>query len=161
MRSRSASALLFHFLLCGFLLRGVAVAAEPAQHCARADLVLWGDGRHDDTFALNAWLRGEDAVWAFDGAPVGDTIAGHAFRLSSAIYITAGSGRVLRDFRLSWPERGETVSGKAVLSGTDPDKPPVSEGVHIVGGDSGEGVPFDAPDLTPGKADPQTSCAVS
>ncbi len=156
MRSRSASALLCLFLFCG-----TAAAAEPPQRCGRADLVLWGDGRHDDTFALNAWLRGEDAVWAADGEPVGDRIAGRAFRLSAAIYVAAGSGRILREFRFLWPERGETVSGTSIHTGHDPDKAPVMDGVQIVGGDAGEGVPFDHPDLTPITPDARASCATS
>src|SRR5260221_12645491 len=57
-----------------------ARAAEP-QHCARAEIALWGDGRHDDTAALNAWLRGEDAAWAASGHPGGTAIAGRSFRL--------------------------------------------------------------------------------
>ena len=65
----------------------------------RVPVVLWGDGRHDDTAALNAWLRGHDAIWADTGEPVGAAIGGRSFRLSSAIYVQAGTGRVLRDFR--------------------------------------------------------------
>jgi hypothetical protein len=159
MRSRSASA---GFLFLGALLLAPVIArAEPPQHCTRTDTVLWGDGRHDDTFALNAWLRGEDVAWADSGDPVGDAITGHDFRLSSAIYVTAGSGRVLRDFRLLWPERHETVSGGTIISGTDPNKAPVSTGINIVGGDSTEGVAFDDPNVTPAKADPRASCATS
>jgi hypothetical protein len=66
----------------------------------------------------------------------------------------------MRDFRLLWPERGETVSGGAIVSGDDPDKAPVSTNIAIVGGDSGEGVPFDIAD--PAVAhDSKASCATS
>jgi hypothetical protein len=159
MRSRSASA---GFLLLSVLFSAVPIAAraEPPPQCVRADIVLWGDGKHDDTFALNAWLRGENIAWADSGDAVGNEIAGRAFRLMDAIYITAGSGRVMRDFRLLWPERGETVSGGTIVSGDDPDKPPVSTDVAIVGGDPGEGVPFDAPDPVVAH-DPKASCATS
>jgi hypothetical protein len=136
-----------------------AFAAEPQQRCVRADIVLWGDGRHDDTVALNAWLRGEDAVWAASGEPVGAAIAGRSFHLSAAVYVSAGSGRTLQDFRLLWPERGETVSGGTILSGSDPDRAPVTAGINIVGGDAGEGLPFDMPG--PAAHDPQASCATS
>src|SRR5262245_37300895 len=123
----------------------IPTAAAERQECVRAEIVLWGDGRHDDTFALNAWLRGENAIWADNGAAVGAMISGRSFRLSAAIYVQAGCGRVLHDFRMEWPERGEVVSGGTILSGDDPDKEPVMSGISIVGGDPGEGVPFDMP----------------
>lgn len=135
-------------------------AAEP-QRCVRAEIVLWGDGRHDDTQALNAWLRGEDAVWADSGAAVGAAIAGRSFRLSQAVYVRAGTGRSLQDFRLLWPERGEVVSGGTILAGTDPDRAPATSDISIVGGDPGEGQPFDLPDAAPARQDEVESCATS
>ena len=118
-----------------------AQAAEP-QHCVRAEIVLWGDGRHDDSAALNAWLGGAAAIWAESGEPVGAAIAGHSFRLL-------------------WPERGETVSGGSIVSGSDPAKPPIVAGVSISGGDAGEGVPFETPDDAPTGRDDQARCAIS
>jgi hypothetical protein len=137
-----------------------STAAEP-QHCVKAEIVLSGDGRHDDTHALNAWLRGEDAIWADSGAPVGAAISGRSFRLSAAIYVRAGTGRVLENFRLLWPERGETVSGDTILAGGDPDQAPQMSGVEIVGGDPGEGKPLDLPDPAPAQRDDAESCATS
>ena len=100
------------------------IAALPAlaatQDCTRVPVVLWGDGRHDDTAALNAWLRGQDAIWADTGAAVGAAIGGRSFRLSSAIYVQAGTGRILRDFRLEWPERREIVTGGTIAAGQIP-----------------------------------------
>jgi hypothetical protein len=141
----------------------IAAFSEDAapQDCVRLPVVLWGDGRHDDTAALNAWLRGHAAIWADTGTPVGAAIGGRRFRLSSAIYVQAGSGRVLRDFRLEWPERGEVVTGGTIMAGNDPDAAPVQSGVSIVGGDPGEGMPFDAPDREPEQARREASCAVS
>ena len=136
-----------------------ASAAAP-QDCVKADVILWGDGKHDDTSALNAWLRGHDAIWADSGRSAGDTISGRSFRLTAAIYVNAGSGRILHDFRLEWPERGETVSGGTILAGTDPDKEPVLSGVSVVGGDAGEGKPFDAPDQASDRHG-DASCATS
>ena len=148
-------------LLCAiFLALSPALAAEPPR-CVRGDLVLWGDGRHDDTVALNAWLRGEDLAWAETGEPVGEAIAGHVFRLSSAIYVLGGTGRRLDSFRLIWPERGETVSGSSVLAGEDPDQPPVLSGVEIAGGDPGEGVPIETPEIAPRDRRDPARCAVS
>jgi len=110
-----------------------AQAAET-QHCVAADIVLWGDARHDDTAALNAWFAGKDLVWADSGAPVGERIAGRSFRLSGAVYARAGSGRRLEDFRMVWPERGETVAGSAIATGSNPDAAPVATGISILGG---------------------------
>jgi hypothetical protein len=141
----------------------IVVSAEAAerQDCVHADIVLWGDGRHDDTAALSAWLRGAEAIWATSGEPVGAAIAGHSFRLSDAVYVPGGSGRRLEDFRLLWPERGETVSGGTIVAGSDPDKPPTASGISIVGGDPGEGVPFEVPDPSPSDHHDQASCATS
>src|SRR5205823_1580573 len=137
-----------------------ALAVE-APHCARGDLVLWGDGVHDDTAALNAWLRGDSLVWAATGEPVGEAIADRIFRLSSAIYVPGGTGRQLKRFRLVWPERGETVTGGSVQSGDDPNEAPVVTGVEIVGGDPGEGMPLETPDITRIDRSNPARCAVS
>ncbi len=135
--------------------------APPPQHCVPAEVVLWGDGQHDDTRALNAWLRGTDAIWGTSGQPVGAAIAGHEFRLSAAIYVTGGTGRKLMDFRMMWPGRGETVTGGTIAAGADPAQPPVTSGIRIVGGDPGEGKAFDIPDPEPAKPDAEASCATS
>lgn len=156
---RSISASILGVVLC--LLAPSGAEAAERQHCVRTDIVLWGDGRHDDTQALNAWLRGEEVAWADSGEPVGAAISGHDFRLSAAIYVTAGSDRRLENFRLSWPERGETVTGGTIQSPADPAQEPVTTGVQIVGGDPGEGKPFDAPEIAPAVPDPQASCATS
>jgi len=137
-----------------------ALAAEGTR-CARGDIVLWGDGRHDDTAALNAWLQGDNLVWAESGEAVGDGITGRSFRLSAAIYVPGGTGRRLESFRLVWPERGETVTGGTVRAGDDPDLAPLLSGVEIVGGDPGEGVPIDTPDVSPHDRRDPARCAVS
>jgi hypothetical protein len=137
-----------------------SLAAEP-QRCVRADIVLWGDGRHDDSAALNAWFGGADAVWAESGGPVGTAIAGHSFRLSAPVFVPAGTGRRLEAFRMLWPERGEIVSGGSIVSGSDAAKAPILSGIDIVGGDPGEAVPFEAPDPAPTGRDDQASCGIS
>jgi hypothetical protein len=147
-------------LLAMTLMSGRAAGTEP-QHCVRVEIILWGDGKHDDTLALNAWLEGRDAIWADTGDRVGAAISGRSFRLSAAVYVRAGTGRVLDDFRLEWPERGETVSGGTILAGGDPDQAPQMSGVEIVGGDPDEGKPFDLPDPDPARRDEQESCATS
>ena len=150
------------FLLAGFLAlsQAPALAAETPQ-CARGDMVLWGDGTHDDTAALNAWLRGDNLVWATTGEPVGEAIADRVFRLSSAVYVPGGTGRRLDRFRLVWPERGETVTGGTVRSGDDPDAAPIVTGVEIVGGDLGEGVPLETPDIARIDRSNPARCTVS
>jgi hypothetical protein len=148
-------------VLLVFSALSVTSAQADEKRCTRTQNILWGDGRHDDTVALNAWLKGEEAVWADTGKSVGAVITGHSFRLSSAIYVIGGTGRSLSEFRLLFPERGETVTGGMVRAGSDPNQPPVSTGVSIAGGDSGEGVPFDAPDPAPVRADDKAACPIS
>jgi hypothetical protein len=151
--------------LSAFVLALAPVWAMPAradeQRCVRTENILWGDGRHDDAVALNGWLKGEDAVWAATGEPVGTAIAGHNFRLSAAIYVIGGTARTLENFRLLFPERGETVAGGTIRAGNDPDQPPVSTGVTIAGGDSGEGIPFEAQDPAPSRPDEKAACPIS
>lgn len=136
---------------------GPALAASP--DCTPP--VLWGDGEHDDTLALNAWLRGETVIWADSDKEVGATISGRTFRLTDAIYVQSGTGRRLENFRLIWPERGETVSGATMLAGGDPAKPPNAAGLQIEGGDPGEGVAFEAPDPAPEDRDHPKRCLTS
>lgn len=146
-----------------FALAHAAVAAPSLadkQRCVHPAVILWGDGRHDDTKALQAWLRGADALWGDSGAPVGATIARRVFRLSAAIYVDGGSGRTLNDFRFVWPERGETVSGGTIRTGNDPEAEPMMAGIRIVGGDPGEARPMASPPLAvPHPRD--ASCGIS
>jgi hypothetical protein len=153
------------FFVIGYAIVGIValslVARAERQHCVHSDIVLWGDGRHDDSAALNAWLRGADAIWADSGKPVGASITGRSFRLSAAVYVAGGTGRRLDDFRMLWPERGETVAGGTILTGTDPDGAPALSGVSIAGGDPGEGIPFEAPEPGSASRDAEASCGIS
>ncbi|HZU89647.1 MAG TPA: hypothetical protein VE993_10370, partial [Stellaceae bacterium] len=63
------------------LFAGLVPAPAAPDSCRPTPLALWGDGRHDDTAALNAWFRGDKVVWADSGRPVGPEIAGHTFKL--------------------------------------------------------------------------------
>jgi hypothetical protein len=125
-----------------------AIAEEPSK-CAAAPHLLWGDGEHDDTAALNAWFQGETVIWAQTHDAVGGEIADRTFLLSSAIYISSGTGRKLERFRMVWPERKETVSGGAIVVGNNPDQPPVADGITKIGADPDEGVPYETPDPEP------------
>ncbi len=125
-----------------------AIAEEPSK-CAAAPHLLWGDGEHDDTAALNAWLQGETVIWAQTHDAVGEEISDRTFLLSSAIYISSGTGRKLERFRMVWPERKETVSGGVIVAGNDPDQPPVADGITKIGADPDEGVPYETPDPEP------------
>lgn len=49
--------------------------------------VLWGDGRHDDTAALNAWGAGRPVVYP-DGTPVTKVIANSVFLITGTIHIS-------------------------------------------------------------------------
>ena len=140
------------FILAAFFAMIAVSAPAKAQDqskCAAAPRVLWGDGEHDDTAALNAWFRGETVTWAQTHEKVGAEIAGRSFLLSSVVYISSGTGRKLERFRMVWPERRETVSGGTIRSSDDPDQPPVAEGVTTVGADPDEGVPYKTPDPEP------------
>jgi hypothetical protein len=138
-----------------------APGSMPGSKCAATQLVLWGDGRHDDTAALNAWFRGEGVAWAQTGAPVGSEIAGHVFRLTGPVYIPSGTGRRIERFQLVWPERRERVSGGVIIAGRDPAKPPVATSLTKIGSQPYEGVPFKTPDRKPGDDHAGTNCLVS
>lgn len=139
----SSAALLFAVLV-------VAPAiAEERSDCAAGSAVLWGDGEHDDTAALNAWFRGETVSWADTHKPIGAEIVDRTFLLSSTVYISGGTGLRLEHFRMIWPWRKETVSGGTILTGNDPDAEPRTEGIDMVGADPDEGVPYKAPDPEP------------
>ena len=128
-------------ILLAALLALSAAKAEEQSKCAAAPHLLWGDGEHDDTAALNAWFRGETVIWAQTHETVGAAIADRTFLLSSVVYISSGTGRKLERFRMVWPDRQETVSGGTIRSGDDPDQPPVAEGVTTIGADPDDGVP--------------------
>ncbi len=49
--------------------------------------VLWGDGRHDDTIALNAWGAGRPVVRP-DGTPVGKVLRDLTCIITGAVTIT-------------------------------------------------------------------------
>jgi hypothetical protein len=140
---------LFAATLLAALLALSAAKAEEQSKCAAAPHLLWGDGEHDDTAALNAWFRGETVTWGQTHETVGVEIADRTFLLSSVIYISSGTGRKLERFRMVWPDRQETVSGGTIRSGDDPDQPPVAEGVTTIGADPDEGVPYEGPATEP------------
>src|SRR6516162_8992309 len=89
-------------------LLSVALAMPPAlaaekPDCEAAGLALWGDGKHDDTKALNAWFRGDRVAWAQTGRVIGPEIADHDFLLSSTVFIPSGTGLRFERFQMIWP----------------------------------------------------------
>ncbi len=148
-------------LLLAAALGSPPIGAAESPKCIGEHLVLWGDGRHDDTAALNAWFAGETVVWGETHQPVGAEIAGHDFLLSSTIYVPGGTGRRLEGFQMMWPYRGERVSGGAIVSGSDPDQPPVTSGLAKVNSDPDEGVPYDAASPQPDRGVSASACLVS
>ena len=96
-------------LLAALIVISPATAEEQTK-CAAAPPVLWGDGEHDDTAALNAWFRGETVVWADTHQAVGSEIADRTFLLSSTVYIHSGMDRKMERFQMVWPQRNEVVS---------------------------------------------------
>lgn len=137
-----------------------AAAAEPSK-CAAGTIVLWGDGEHDDTAALNAWFRGDPVVWGDTQEEIGAVISDRSFLLSQTVYAPGGTGRTLERFRFLWPERHETVTGDALATGRNPDAPPSELNVRIVGGDSGEGVAVEVPDPAPHHGGDPPKCLIS
>jgi hypothetical protein len=152
------------FRLARFLL--IAVAALPSawaadsSRCGATLFVLWGDGRHDDSVALNAWFRGDPVVWGQTGRSIGPQIADHVFRLTAPIYIPSGTGRRIDHFKFFWPERKEVVAGGMIVSGIDPNQPPVATGLAKIGAGPNEGVPYPSKIPKPATAD-RTNCLIS
>ncbi len=105
--------------------RPPALAAEKPD-CEVAGLALWGDGKHDDTKALNAWFKGGRVVWAQTGRAIGPEIIGHDFLLSSTVFVPSGTDRRFERFQMIWPARKERISGGTILTGNDPDKPAIA-----------------------------------
>ena len=143
--------------LLSLTLTAAPAAAEPPPHCT--PLPLWADGRHDDTLALNAWLRGDPVHWADTGKAVGAEIDGGRFLLSAPIYVESGTGRRLVHFSMVWPRTGEHMTGGTIAAGDDPDAAPQVSGVSKSGGDPGEGKPFD--DHATGAPKPPPTCFIS
>lgn len=56
----------------------------------RGSDVLYGDGVHDDTLALQAFLDGKPVIGA-DGQPIKDIVRSMVFKLSDTIYFRGSS----------------------------------------------------------------------
>lgn len=123
--------------------------AQEQSKCAAAPHLLWGDGEHDDTAALNAWFRGETVIWAQTREAVGSMIADHKFLLSSTVYIHGGTGRKMERFQMVWPHRNEVVTGGTILAGNDPEDPPTVDHITKINSDPDEGVPYEGPKPEP------------
>jgi hypothetical protein len=147
-------------LLAAMLALPPAFAADNGK-CSAKLFVLWGDGKHDDTTALNAWFRGDPVVWGQSGRSVGPQISGHVFRLSAPIYISSGTGRRIDGFQFVWPERKELVAGGTIVAGIAPDQAPVARGLTKIGAGPNEGVPFPSPTPKPAHSGSQSGCLVS
>lgn len=73
--------------LFGTLAWGGAVAClAPFVH--QRQPILYGDGKHDDTAAMQAWLDGRQ-VRGRDGRLLGRTIEGGSFVISGPLVVTA------------------------------------------------------------------------
>lgn len=135
-------------------------AADGAK-CGAKLFVLWGDGAHDDTMALNAWFRGDPAIWGQTGRSVGAQISGRVFRLTSPIYISSGTERSIEHFQFLWPDRREVVAGGTIVTGADPNRPPLATGITKIGAGPNEGVPFPSDPPKPAASENSTDCLVS
>lgn len=135
--------------------------AADGSKCGAKLFVLWGDGRHDDTAALNAWFRGDAVIWGETGRNVGPQIVGKIFRLTAAVSISSGTGRSITHFQFVWPARKELVSGGTIVAGNDPNQPPVATGLTKIGVGPNEGVPFASDTPKPATHDDRSDCLVS
>jgi hypothetical protein len=135
-------------------------AADDSSKCNGKLFVLWGDGRHDDTIALNAWFRGDPVVWGDNGRTVGVQIDRRIFRLTSPVYIRSGTQRRITNFKFVWPRRNEIVAGGTIAASGDPDRPPVATGLTKIGASPNEGVPYQDKAAKPAKPD-RTGCLIS
>jgi len=147
--------------LTAVVLISPAARAAEKPPCEPVLLALWGDGRHDDTKALNAWFKGDRVVWGANGEPVGAAIAGRVFRLSSTVFVPSGTGRRLERFEMVWPARRERVSGGTIDAGNDHDMPATTTGIVKIGAGPDEGVPYKAPPTTPADQRSRRDCFVS
>jgi hypothetical protein len=148
------------FLLAATAVLSPASAADGSK-CGAKLFVLWGDGRHDDTAALNAWFRGDAVIWGATGRNVGPQIEGRSFRLSAPVYISSGTGRSIAQFQFVWPARRELVSGGTIVTGADPNRAPVATGLAKIGAGPNEGVPFPSDTPKPAAHDDRSGCLVS
>ena len=89
--------------------RGAMLAAATAPAFVKADslmrlavprgmtqtaggLLIWGDGIHDDTAALKAYMRGERVVWASEPlSPFTGLMRGGTFRITSKLVLADGA----------------------------------------------------------------------
>jgi hypothetical protein len=65
-----------------FVQSGPGATPQTFQEALR----LWGDGIHDDTAALQAWLDGSPVIRG-DGSMVGRVLYGGSYRVSGTIYM--------------------------------------------------------------------------
>ncbi len=151
--------------LVAFLLATFAaispVSTTETSKCGAPLFVLWGDGMHDDSAALNAWFRGDAVVWGPTGRDVGAQISDRVFRLRGPLYISSGTRRHIEKFRFVWPDRGEVVSGGTIATGANPDKPPIAIDITKTGASPNEGIPFASDTPKPAGPDTRTDCLVS
>ena len=66
--------------LCALPILGQVVSQPQARRP-----VLYGDGVHDDTVALQAWFDGKPVFWANSGERVGTHLTGEKFRVEWAL----------------------------------------------------------------------------
>ena len=61
-------------------------------------IILYADGIHDDTCALQSWVDGDRRVIWQDRRPVGDVITHHRFRIGGdgvPLYIRGGARKTI------------------------------------------------------------------
>lgn len=69
---------------------GMVATVFPVGLFSKEKHVLYGDGKHDDTLALQAWFNGEDVEWP-DGTPVGNRIEGKRFIIHDTVHVDSSN----------------------------------------------------------------------
>jgi len=74
--------------ICSLATTGLALGlpARALTLLLPAIPILYGDGKHDDSAALEVALNGGEVNWA-DGKPVGETISGGRFLIGRTVHV--------------------------------------------------------------------------
>lgn len=110
----------------GRMLAGAATSMAPARWLVLAlpaIPILYGDGKHDDTAALNAWGAGR-AVKRPDGTMLGERLENGHFLVSDVVNISRQDGVwIVNNYFRCTPEYQERlrVESQAMLRATLPE----------------------------------------
>jgi hypothetical protein len=79
--------------IAGVTSLATAIAIAPRVVFAKPTPVLYGDGKHDDTEALQAWFDGDRVVYSDGAVAGGPTLANREFLISGPITLRGNAER--------------------------------------------------------------------